>query len=330
MTTLAFPAPSPRPRIAAIDLLRAGAIVGVLWVHAFLPSFDAPSHAVGLVNYLLRGAVPAFLLAAGWLQAQAGVPAPVPFLARRLSRLLIPYLVASVGAFALRAIVDGERLALRQVAVDLLLGNACGVFYYVPVLVGATMLAAVMGRWPRMVWPVFIGLWPLGLLSEALVISFGSLFSDMRSPIRWWGFYVAGWLVGAHAGELAGLSPRRRCRLGFGALGLAATLFAGYAARLAPAWSPLGAALWYLVVYALLAAVVLLTPGTWLPRSIRWLSEATYPIYLSHYAWIALAHRSIRGPWAGTVAFLLSGTASVLLVLVSRRLLGRHARTWLG
>jgi peptidoglycan/LPS O-acetylase OafA/YrhL len=317
-------------RFAAIDLLKAAGIVAVVWIHAFLKWGAPHPEAIERIGYLTRFAVPGFLFAAGFLQAAGPRMSPRELVTKRLARILLPYLVASVAAFSFRAFVLAEPCSFRRITVELATGGAWGIFYFVPVLVGATLLGEWLFRYPRLAWPVFLTFWGLGLLSETRVIALSSLWLDFRSPLRWWGYFFAGWVAARNREWIGGLPCATRMHVGTVAAAAAVVAFAWYLFLLPPGWSPVSVTLQYVMIYGIVLGVVFwwwqAPDRPWL----RWLSEATYPIYLYHYFVIVLMERMPASFARDMASFAAAAAASVLLVGVARRLMGRPARLVLG
>lgn len=317
-------------RFAAIDLLKAAGIVAVVWIHAFLKWGTPHPEAIERVGYLTRFAVPGFLFAAGFLQAAGSRMGPRELVTKRLTRILLPYLVASVAAFVFRAFVLAEPCSFRRIAVELATGGAWGIFYFVPVLVGATLLGEWLFRYPRLAWPMFLAFLGLGLLSETRVIAFSSLWLDFRSPLRWWGYFFAGWVAARNRDWIGELPSATRTLVGTAAATAAVAAFGCYLFLLPPGWSPISVTLQYVMIYGIVLGVVFwwwhAPDRPWL----RWLSEATYPIYLYHYFVIVLMERMPASLARDAASFVAAAAASVLLVGVAKRLMGRPARLVLG
>jgi peptidoglycan/LPS O-acetylase OafA/YrhL len=95
---------------------------------------------------------------------------------------------------------------------------------------------------------------------------------------------------------------------------------------LLPGWSPISVTLQYVMIYGIVLGVVFwwwhAPDRPWL----RWLSEATYPIYLYHYFVIVLMERMPASLAWDAASFVAAAAASVLLVGVAKRLIGRPAR----
>lgn len=323
--------PGPQPqRYAAIDWLKAGGILGVMWVHAFIPGFVVAEPWVEWANSLFRLAVPVFLFCAGFLQARPRTHESATALGGRLRRLAVPYLFASVAALAGQLFFVEPPPTWTSAGVDLLVGNACGVFYFVPVLLGATLLGGLLLRRVHHVWIAVAVLWPVGLLCETGVIWWADLFWQIRNPLRLWGYFAAGWLARTQAAVWQAWPERRRRRCGWGLLILAVILFGACCLGLPTGWTPAGAAGSYLIVYLGLAAAFVLPWRMPAPPAVVWLSQASYPLYLTHYAFVFLLRRWVPGSSNGLLAWSAALGGSIAVVLVGRRVLGPCARTVLG
>lgn len=142
-----------RDRIGAIDLLKAVATLVVVAIHA---SRIAPQHQLSPLELTLARAfhfaVPAFLFCSGYL-LQAPGPIPWAVTRRRLARILQPYLVASLLAFAYRAALGQVVAPLR----DLLFFNAFGPFYYVFLIVTLIGIAPALATVGAVGRRMFVG-----------------------------------------------------------------------------------------------------------------------------------------------------------------------------
>jgi len=331
----------PDSRWVAIDVLKASAIVTVVWIHAF-HGWDRPRSILIYLSTLLSSfAVPAFFFASGFLHWRS-VPIPAALLLRWMSRVVPPYLVASAAAFALRAGAN-ETFTARKMAFELAVGSASGIYYFVPVLAGALLLGPPLSRWRGLALPLFGAFWLTGLLCVAgldpgVRVLFGgpNVFWSLRDPLRWWGYFLAGWLVAERwRGRRDGSAVLRR--VGLAAAGLVGTVVAAVAihlARSAPsAWAwPIPAGLLYLVTYGCLVAIFVLARDAPPSRTVRVLSQASYPVYLYHVFFITLARRALPLPEPALdgAAFVVGCGGSLALVSLGRVLLGRHARVILG
>jgi peptidoglycan/LPS O-acetylase OafA/YrhL len=322
--------PTNRVRFPSIDLLKAAGIVTVVWIHAFTSfSPDMPA-GVERIAFLTRFAVPAFFFAAGFLQASGPRLNPRAFVSRRLVRIFVPYVIASLCAMAFRWWIGESHWTPTRAAIDLVMGGAWGIYYFIPVLIGAAAAGEAVFRFPRLAWPIFGLFWILGLLNETRVIWSGDLWLEMRSPIRWWGYFFAGWVAAVQLESLRCLPDARRARIAGAALQLGGLMFAIYLFLLPPSWSPTSAAVQYIMIYGVIVGVFLLVWNSPEQPAIRWLSEASYPIYLYHYFLIAMVGQRPEDPVRDAVAFVFACVGSVVFVVMERKLLGRSARLLLG
>jgi membrane-bound acyltransferase YfiQ involved in biofilm formation len=162
------------------------------------------------------------------------------------------------------------------------------------------------------------------------IIPFGGFFWQIRSPLRWWGYFFAGWVVAPHFTALEQLTAVQRRRIGVAALAVAVSVFLYFMLALPSSWSPQMAALGYVGIYGILGGLFMLTLRSSDVPAVRWLSAATFPIYLYHYFIIAVVHRWLAAPLRNPAAFVLGVAGSVGLVYGGRKVLGRHARLLIG
>lgn len=154
MTTAASSSPSPRPaRVPEYDLARVVSIALVILIHVIAPFVGPEAQAlgrtgpVGLLSRELRFAVPMFVMLTGalvWSRPFGGAPGWRAFFSRRLTVVLVPYLVWSAVFEA-----AGARLGIRPIGTpatlirDLALGTAWYHLYFVPVIVGIYLCTPV-------------------------------------------------------------------------------------------------------------------------------------------------------------------------------------------
>lgn len=325
-----------RRRSTAIDVLKASAIVTVIWIHAFLPWWRPHVGVFRWLGSLSRFAVPTFFFAAGFLYLQSA-PMDGKLVWRRLRRLLSPYVVASLIAVAAQAAY--LRTVTWQEAIrELLLGDAVGVYYFVPPFAGAVLLAALVARWRSLERPLFALFWVTGLLCELGVISVGhSWFWDARDPLRWWGYFLAGWLMAGQVDTVRAWGVGVRRRLGGALFGIVLALCV-VAAWVSPAGQgPTWMALEYLRLYAFVFGVFLLAFDARECGAVRWLSTATYPIYLYHFFFIGV-YRELFVVYGfapllgapGRDEFVLALAGGVLTVWLGRLAFGDYAKLVIG
>ena len=101
-----MPNAAERARVPVIDLLKALAIVTVIWIHAFADPWNLAALQPFVI--LVSWAVPAFFFASGYLRHTTR-PVDIATLGRWLVRLLVPYSIAT--ALALPA---GLRVAVNN------------------------------------------------------------------------------------------------------------------------------------------------------------------------------------------------------------------------
>ncbi len=320
------------PRYASLDFLKASAIVTIVWIHSFQVIGEPSPAPVQRLAFLARYGVPAFLFASGFLLERGSVRWQSGLLSARLVRILVPYAIASAVAILYRALAWHVSFSGAQIAFELLTGSACGIYYFVPVLVGALVAVLALFRGHIPVLPVFLVFLVGGLLSEMNVIRLDLWFWNLRNPLRWWGYFFAGWVAAQHVLKIEAAAPAHRRRLAAALLGLTAVSVSVYAAVLVPGWSRAAAVLNYLAIYGLTLGIFLgswdLAPGP----AVRLLSDATYPVYLYHWFFVDIARRlTIQDMYPRhALSFVLGLAGSFALVSVGRRVLGTYARLVIG
>ncbi len=320
-------------RVPAIDALKAVAIVVIPMIHTFSYP-QAPPHPVRQAfRFVSRFAVPAFFFASGFLANRPDAPWTVEYLRSRLRRLLVPYFVASFVAFCFYHTLAGRRLDPFNTLLALATGAASGVYYFVPLLLGTTLLSPLLPRGPRGAVALWAPFGIAGWLVEMGHLRLPTMYWEFRNPLRWWGYYFAGWAAAAIFFGKPELPTHKLRKAGFRACAaMAAGAFALAQVPAAP-WAPFAAGtLQYVFIYAAIGVVALSPPASKPRPTFQWLSAATYPIYLYHIFFVELGRR--WWGWSGfpsqftTFAFALAG--SVGLVALARTLFGHRARTWLG
>jgi peptidoglycan/LPS O-acetylase OafA/YrhL len=320
-------------RYAAIDFLKAAAIVAVVFTHARVDFFPrASSWEFWLCASWTAFQVPAFLFATGFLAARRE---PVAFarVRERWLRVLAPYLVASAVAYLVGV---ARARSAGELAFQLATASPLGVYYYVLLFVAITPLAWPLSRAaPGVAWALVgaCALATLALARHAVGGPVGGWFWSMRNPLDHFslGFFLAGWLARLGLRGLERAWSRRR-----GALGLA--LAAGIA--LGPIGAldllPAGLAVPLRVAYTLaVVGVIAATTRARVPgRCVTFLSEAGLAIYLHHRIFQRLLEPHVA-QWPEpartlcVVAVGLGGAAGV--ALLGRRALGaERSRRWLG
>lgn len=320
-----MPESADRVRVPVIDLLKAFAIVMVIWIHATADPWNtaALQPFVILVNW----AVPTFFFASGYLRYTT-VPVGGATLRRWLVRLLVPYAIATVIAIVYRRhVLHQNTLSL---AFNLLAGTAWPVYYFVPMLASAYVLAALLSRVPRAALPLFVVIAPVVPLGLDPFPRFLGLLWLFRSPFLWWGYFLLGWLAASAEPRLARMPASARN----GIATVAALVFVGITAVcfLPGSWRGL---VWPPIVaanYAFLVSAFLFFHDVRERPLARWLSDASYPIYLYHFFFTSAFRGDLVnvGTLAKPTAFAAGIVGSLGIVLLGRRVLGRRARLLLG
>jgi len=320
------------PRRLDVDLAKAIGIVAVVGIHS-LRSYFSPDISSGEVRlaYALQFAVPGFFAASGVLAASAG-PVPAALTHARLRRLLVPYAIASLAAQAFRASFGGESLALSNVLRDFVLGSSFGPYYYVLHAVLFVLAAPLLARLPARA---------LGLVcAGALLVQLTAWvipeirFFAFHDPLHWLGFFLAGWWLRRNETR-AGVWLAARRAFFVGVAGLGAALVSTHTLASSGPWR-VGALQWLYVACVLVLLFAVGLGRETRARVVRFLSDASYTIYLYHLFFVLPVQRVLRpaakdfDPVAIGVAFAVGLVGPLLLVLAGRALLGPRSRTLLG
>lgn len=316
------PPATPQDREAFVDVAKAVGIVVVVLIHALRPRWDPGVSGTELwLGDVTRFAVPAFLAASGYLYARASPTSRATTVAR-LRRVLVPYLVASVIAEATMPLFPPE-LGSRGLFWDLLLGNAFGPYYYVFVITGLIVAVPFLER----LTPTWRGRLFRVLLVAQLALEIGVLRVDpfwlVRSPMFWWPYFLAGWWLWERRGQVLDAVRPRRGRL----LAAASVAWLAVVAGLVvlPAQTAWRLGLAWAGVWVLLALVTLATVGrTTRSPVVRWLSDASYAIYLFHLFGLQIVRAAMpMPPGAADAASIVTawavGIAGALLVVGAAR-----------
>jgi len=277
-------------------------------------------------------AVPAFLVASGILNA-AGERVPSALTRARLRRLLVPYLLASVAAQIFGLVFEGRSLAASTVLHDLLLASSFAPFYYVLHAVLFVLGAPLIARLgPRAFTAVaFVAI--AGQLSFWMTSSL-PLFWAARNPLHWFGFFLAGWWLRRNEVIVLPWLARRRlraCLLIVAGAAIALTV-GGTATK---DWLS-GAMLWFYVSCVLSLIVAVAGQRETAQRSVRFLSDSTYTIYLFHLFFVYPVQRlfppapGVFDPVSIGAAWVAGLLGPLALAALGRALLGARSRTLLG
>jgi peptidoglycan/LPS O-acetylase OafA/YrhL len=312
---------APGGDYAAVHAIKAAAIVAVVVTHAGPYGLDA-----GLDGVLRSGwvdfHVPAFVFLSGFLYHRLA-PIPARDVARRLARIVPPYLIASLFGIA-----TGLLQPKHPVWFCLLTGSAVGIYYYVFVMALLIPLVWPMSRLPTRTVEIALAALLLHLCAAIVRpawLPIQGLFWGVRNPLMLAPYFLAGWLARAHLPRLAAFAQRHAGLV----LGLALATVALYVGGLE---SMATGATRRLARLAYTMAVVTLIAMAWsgrsVPRFVRALGDATLAIYLYHIlAYQGLGYLGRTAPALRIPALAAIGLATGLAVAFGgRALLGRRAR----
>jgi surface polysaccharide O-acyltransferase-like enzyme len=321
-------------RFVEIDILKVAGIATVILIHCVRSELFDPliSPFEVWVGYVTRFGVPAFLFASGFLYA--GDPRPSwRGTGKRLRRIVFPYLVASLAAQAWWA-AKGISTETGSLWLDLLFGSSMGPFYYVfviTILVAFTPLFARLPAWLLAVsCLVALGTqWYVDVIGTQLI-----MFFQFRSPFLWWAYFLIGWLVRLRHAQIERLALAHRLPA---ALVLAAAIAVlSTVSGSGGSQETVRTAAW-LNIYAILAALYLAGAGRrQSPPALRFLSDATYGIFLLHLFFVtAVAPHFPPAPLRAelipiAIPWLAGAAGSLATIVALRRLLGKRSRDWIG
>lgn len=323
-----------RGRLHAIDHIKAAAIVAVVFTHAgksgWAPRTDSYDFFLTWVWTLFH--VPSFLFLSGFLYARSqGVD--LAHVRSRLSRVLIPYVIAS-GAAQLAGVTTAR--SLSDVAYQFATASSLGVYYYIFIIIVCIPLIWPLSRMGRS------GAWAAWLACFALTVAFEmdrslrpatSLLWSLRDPLEKFqlGYFLSGWVIALALPNISRLYDRHArlaAWLGGGGCLLGLAMFAGLVDL------PIGTFQRVVYTFGVIGTLTIATRGRPAGPVVRFLGDASLSIYLYHRIFQLLA-RPVTDGWhdpvriAGQVAVGLGGAS--LLVLGGRRLLGaQRSRRLLG
>ena len=327
-------------RFFEVDAIKGVGILLVVLIHSLRTSWDPGITSAEIwLGYMTRFAVPGFFAASGYLYAtNQSIPGRV--IGRRLLRIFFPYLVASVAAqifFLVSSVPAPPGDPLWQV---FLLASSFGAYYFVLMLALFIALSpglARMGR--RAVGFLLIPLLLVQVLIETGIIPPVNFFWHLRNPFLWAAYFVLGWWIRLHREAIVSALTAQRLRwVGFlGALWITLATVLAFG-KLLPQVG-VSAMAWLMILTSLgfgfvLAAEREISPP--LMRPLRWLSDASYPIYLFHLFFLTVAAQEIRmasrvfEPEKLFALWLCGIVGPMVIVSVGRKLLGPRSRTLLG
>jgi surface polysaccharide O-acyltransferase-like enzyme len=306
----------------------------VVLIHSVRSPFTPGASEVELwIGRVTRFAVPAFLLSSGFLYASRS-HVPWATTARRLRRILGPYLVASLAAQVFQ-LVQGAPRSAGQMLRDLLLANSFGPYYYVLIALLVVLLAPLLARvGSRALAAILLLTVASQWVLESALLGFAPFFWHLRNPLLWIGYFVCGWVVRLHEAQIRGwLVPHRSAVLAASAGSV--VLLALVGAQALPVLQ--SQTLSWLGIYATLALLLAASFGRRAEGDIlKELSEGSYAIYLFHLFFV-LPARGLTMPAPGAfepLAVLVPWAAGIvgplLLIALARRALGARSRALIG
>jgi surface polysaccharide O-acyltransferase-like enzyme len=330
-------------RFDAIDVIKTAAIVAVVLTHSVLSS-SMELHS-SWDRLLGRGwvsfHVPSFLAVSGFLYCSRTAVAWRTVL-ERLGRVLVPYGVASIVALVLGDVPPRGPGFLER----LVTGNTQGHYYYVVLIAVYIPFVWPMSRmrkgWISAILLVLLAYPLLSYHVHELRFSESQL-ARMRNPIYMGVYFVGGWglrLALPRIRGLAGSWGRARFWLGLTLTGGVLVAFSFF--------GPLGMRPWQaqladrmiytagvlILLTSLSAALAAMSsPARFPPHWVRFVSRATYTIYLYHFFFI-YPMRDFTLHWAPPARILavagvaLAGGCGV--AYLSQRLMGRGAKWIVG
>jgi surface polysaccharide O-acyltransferase-like enzyme len=320
-------------RFAEIDALKSIGILTVVLIHSVRAPFDPAVSTFEIwLGHLTRFAVPAFLISSGFLYA--GVSATAAGTLRRLRRIGIPYLAASlIGQLFWAA--RGEQTETGHWASDLLFGSSMGPYYYVFVILGlvlVTPLFAMLGRRAQVgvLCLLVAAQWWVDAASGMLT----SFFWHLRNPLLWWAYFATGWILRTAYDPVRSLLQSQRPL----ALAISVVLVAVLSALsgFAEARLIVRTAAW-LNIYAICALIFVAACGSErVPTALRTLSDASYPIYLLHMFFVLTAVELFPLPPRSfaLLPVLLTWAAGILgsisIIGALKAMLGNRSKDWIG
>jgi len=268
-------------RLSEIDALKSAAILTVVFIHSLRASWDPGfTYAERLLSETARFAVPAFLAVSGFLY-YSDEPVGGAVLARRLRRILVPYLFVSLAAYGfVRAYPQWA--ATDSFWTGLLVGATFGPYYYVFLLTEFVLATYLLSRMPR-AWtlPVFAiscvaALAPFLWFREGVRVTLWTL----RLPLLFSCWFMLGWTAAAYEKRTWELTEKRRGAIFAMWFAVVATwLLLDWTAALPPRLSRVSS---LFLIAANIVGLFTLFRGRARRAAIEGLSDRTYAIYLLH------------------------------------------------
>lgn len=217
---------APAARIEEFDALRGGAILLVLFLHAYFSAWAVTPHwesvTVRAVHLVAHSAVPMFLFMSGFLLALDRSLDFLTFTQRRLQRLALPMVIWMTLALAFEVWARGG--LTRELLAAFALFDIEGQYYYLFVLLTLTFAAYPLRKCPaRWLGPIAAGAFVvnLGTVVYYSTQPIGGLFATVayRNPLMWVFAVSFGLWLGRTRGNVTfGATTTRAAALGMAAL----------------------------------------------------------------------------------------------------------------
>ena len=313
--------------------MKAIAIIAVVVTHAgpspWLPGASA-------FDQVVRGSlavfhVPSFLLLAGFLYAAHPVLS-TPDLSRRMQRLLVPYVVASVVVLTLGFAQPATR---TEALFMLVTGSSLGIYYFVFLLAESVTLTYLMThlspRAPCLALGAAFGWWLLKPLLTASPPTRGlPSFWSFRDPLWFGAYFFVGWNVRRRWGRVRRLLESYRTPLTILAALVCLIHVSIWPDTRTTYLDPFARGAYVLSVVGLIISA---TQNARVLPVVRFLSEASYTVYLYHSLFITAASpfvSSLDAPLRTLTLTSVGLLGSSALVYLGRRTLGGASRLTLG
>lgn len=336
-------------RWGGVDWIKAAAILAVVAQHSGIEFMPMTPFETIVRTHASAFHVPSFFVVSGFLYAGYG-PIDGPTLRRRLLRLLVPYLIASLavhcaltlpppapnsvellpGLFGLTVTAPS---AATSAVLRLLTASSLGIYYFVLLMLFFQLLSWPLSRMsPRaiqillIVAVTYLILWA----QEPRVRTSYNFFWEIRNPLHSWHFFLAGWLVRLHWQPLRDFFRRNRAQMVVAAL---AGVLVYAVAMISP--QPPSSRLYRTVyTFAVLGLILAWVGERPVPAFVRFLSESTYAIFLYHRVFQLLVD-PYTAEWHDVARFFflfaVGGAAGAMLSFAGGRLLGpTRSRLLLG
>jgi peptidoglycan/LPS O-acetylase OafA/YrhL len=333
-------------RSPEVDWIKAIGILTVVLIHA-LPNIytgDQISLVDEWIGQVTHFAVPGFLVCSGFLFAGSSSSRSWASVRPRLQRILLPYLVFSAVSWCYclawdllgRPASAGDPTPFWQKVV---LFSTMGHYYYVFLITFLVLVTPLIARIPRALIPgATLVAMALQLAAEIQLIPLPPLFWHIRSPLRCLGPFLLGWQASLGLEALGRLGASGRGRHVWLAIFFVLMVGCWVGVEVVDIFGQLRLFIGWVGIYTTLGFLLMVTLGQRdAPTCVRWLSDASYPIYLSHVFFMT----PLLACWpyvSGTfdplrifAAWAVSLASSVVFVMLCRRILGaKLARKWIG